>query len=37
LETVGHFAIEGVMGNLDAETHKMIMNDDLIAYEAGKK
>ena len=36
LETVGHFAIESVMGNLDAETHKMIMNDDMIAYETAQ-
>ena len=37
LETVGHFAVESVMGNLDAETHQMIMNDMMIAYEAEQK
>lgn len=34
LETVGHFAIEGVMGNLDSETHKIIGPEMLIEYES---
>jgi uncharacterized protein YbjT (DUF2867 family) len=34
LETVGHFTIEGVMGNLDSETHKIVSPEMMIAYEA---
>ena len=34
LETVGHFCIESVMGNLDSETHKVVGPDMLIAHES---
>ena len=33
LESVGHFAIEGVMGNLDPVEHKIINDVDFIDFE----
>lgn len=33
LETVGHFAIESVMGNLDPEKYRSIRNATMLAYE----
>lgn len=33
LESVGHFAIEGAMGNLSPEEHKIINSEDFIEFE----
>jgi len=34
LESVGHFAIEGVMGNIDADTNQIVTPEMFIEYES---
>ena len=36
LETVGHFAIEAAMGNLDAASHQLISHDLMVAHESAQ-
>ena len=36
LESVGHFAIEGVMGNIDADTNQIVTPEMFIEHESQK-